>query len=100
MINVYPFGVLLVSVALLSASAWAGATRFQRFRANLEGLKDEFGIIQGATLTLLGLIIGFTFSMAVGRYDQRERGRGSHAIGNEYLRRHAARRRQGEGSHC
>ena len=58
------------------------------FRANVEGLKDEFGIIQGATLTLLGLIIGFTFSMAVGRYDQRKNyeEEEANAIGTEYLR--------------
>jgi hypothetical protein len=29
-------------------------------------------MIIGATLTLLGLIIGFTFSMAISRYDQRK----------------------------
>jgi hypothetical protein len=41
-----------------------------------------------ATLTLLGLIIGFSFSMAISRYDQRksyEEGE-ANAIGTEYLR--------------
>jgi hypothetical protein len=28
-------------------------------------VKDDFGIVQGATLTLLALLIGFTLSMAV-----------------------------------
>jgi hypothetical protein len=39
-------------------------------------------------LTLLGLIIGFTFSMAVSRYDQRKNYEESeaNAIGTEYLR--------------
>ncbi len=88
MINMYPFGVLLISLTLLTASAWLGATRFQQFRVQIEGLKDEFGIIQGATLTLLGLIIGFTFSMAVGRYDQRKNyeEEEANAIGTEYVR--------------
>ena len=88
MINMYPFGVLLISLILLTASAWVGATRFQQFRTQLEGLKDQFGIIQGATLTLLGLIIGFTFSMAVGRYDQRKNyeEEEANAIGTEYVR--------------
>ena len=41
-----------------------------------------------ATLTLLGLIIGFTFSMAGGHYDQRKRFEEAeaNAIGTEYLR--------------
>jgi hypothetical protein len=33
---------------------------------------DDLVIVQGATLTLLGLIIGFSFSMAISRYDQRK----------------------------
>jgi hypothetical protein len=45
-------------------------------------------VIQGATLTLLGLIIGFTFSMALGRYDQRKNYEEdeANAIGTEYVR--------------
>lgn len=50
--------------------------------------EDDFGLILGATFTLLGLIIGFTFSMAVGRYDQRKNyeEQEANAIGTEYLR--------------
>ena len=33
--------------------------------------REDFGFILAATLTLLGLIIGFSFSMATSRYDQR-----------------------------
>ena len=45
------------------------------------------GIIQTATLTLLALIIGFTFSMAINRHDQREvlEEAEANAIGTEYL---------------
>ncbi|TDW58620.1 hypothetical protein EDF57_1212 [Novosphingobium sp. PhB55] len=41
-----------------------------------------------AILTIMGLIIGFTFSMAVGRYDQRKNyeEEEANAIGTEYLR--------------
>jgi len=51
-------------------------------------VRDDFGIIQGATLTLLGLIIGFTFSMALNRYDQRKNleEEEANAIGTEYAR--------------
>ena len=46
------------------------------------------GVIQTATLTLLALIIGFTFSMAIDRHDQREvlEEAEANAIGTEYLR--------------
>jgi hypothetical protein len=35
-------------------------------------MRHEFGIILAATLTLLSLLIGFSFSMAANRYDQRK----------------------------
>ena len=50
--------------------------------------KGQIGGIQGAVLTLLGLLLGFTFAMAVDRYDTR-RGlvlKESNAIGTSYLR--------------
>ena len=34
--------------------------------------REDLQFISGSTLTLLGLIIGFTFSMAISRYDQRK----------------------------
>ncbi len=48
----------------------------------------DLGIIQTATLTLLGLIIGFTFSMAMARYDLRQtfEEAEANAIGTEFLR--------------
>src|SRR5215475_12013831 len=50
--------------------------------------RDDFTVIQGATLTLLGLIVGFSFSMALARYDQRKHNEQveANAIGTEYLR--------------
>ncbi|HEX7962375.1 MAG TPA: hypothetical protein VF493_20850, partial [Terriglobales bacterium] len=50
--------------------------------------REDFTISQGATLTLLGLIIGFTFSMSLGRYDQRKLYEEAEAnvIGTEFLR--------------
>jgi len=88
MINKYPLLVLVLSMVTLAFSAWLGATKFGRLRAQIAEQSDEFGIIQGATLTLLGLIIGFTFAMAVSRYDQRKNyeEEEANAIGTEYLR--------------
>jgi hypothetical protein len=50
--------------------------------------RDDFNLILGATLTLMGLIIGFTFSMAISRYDQRKNleENEANAIGTEYVR--------------
>ena len=50
--------------------------------------REDFGIILAATLTLLGLIIGFSFSMAIGRYDQRKNYEEAeaNAIGTEFVR--------------
>ena len=50
--------------------------------------RDDFDVVLGAALTLLGLIIGFSFSMAVSRYDQRKNleEEEANAIGTEYVR--------------
>jgi hypothetical protein len=53
-----------------------------------ESERDDFGIIMAAILSLLGLIIGFSFSMAITRYDQRKtlEEAEANAIGTEYVR--------------
>ncbi len=84
----YPLLVLAVSFVLLSLSLWSGATFFKR-RAKLEEtLRADFGLVLSAILTLLGLIIGFSFSMSISRYDQRKNYEEAeaNAIGTEYLR--------------
>jgi hypothetical protein len=60
---------------------------FAQAAKNLARTK-EFGTTLPAALTLLGLIIGFTFSMAVSRYDQRKNYEEAeaNAIGTEYAR--------------
>jgi hypothetical protein len=83
-----PFFLLIITFCALWAAARIGLT----FRKKHHGLADQdtedFTFIVGATLTLLGLIIGFTFSMAVSRYDQRMtfEEQEANAIGTEYLR--------------
>src|SRR6185436_1984577 len=59
-----------------------------KFQPPDEKSRENLSLILSATLTLLGLIIGFTFSMAVGRYDQRKNleEEEANAIGTEYLR--------------
>ena len=50
--------------------------------------KEDFGVVQAATLTLLALIIGFSFSMAISRYDLRKNYEEAeaNAIGTEWVR--------------
>ena len=76
---VFPSPLFLVSFLVLSLAAWLGATRFDKRKAEAAALSEEFNVIQGATLTLLGLIIGFTFSMALDRYEQRKNFEGAEA---------------------
>ncbi len=68
----YPFLVLVLSLVVLWLSAQIGAF-FRKKRRNIEEHDSEnFNLIVTAALTLLGLIIGFSFSMASSRYDQRK----------------------------
>jgi len=77
-----------VSFVVLWLTTWLGANVLPRLVPLDEGSRNEFGVIQAATLTLLGLIIGFTFSMATTRYDQRKNyeEEEANAIGTAYLR--------------
>lgn len=82
-------GLLFVLLLVLMGIATAiGALVLRRLRPLGSDGRDDFNIIQGATLTLLALLIGFTLSMAVGRYDQRKNleEEEANAIGTEYLR--------------
>ncbi|PYN92532.1 MAG: hypothetical protein DMD91_32100 [Candidatus Rokuibacteriota bacterium] len=83
-----PFVVFTVAVLGLSLSARIGAAVARRRRNLDELVREDFGVVQGATLTLLGLIIGFSFSMAISRYDQRRQleAAEANAIGTEYVR--------------
>lgn len=83
----YPLLVFALSFALMWFSAWLGPLLRKRLELH-ESVRDDFGLILAATLTLLGLIIGFSFSMAVNRYDQRKNleEAEANAIGTAYVR--------------
>ncbi len=68
----YPVLVFALSFFALWISARIGAALRRRRPDITDGGREDFGVILAATLTLLGLIIGFSFSMAIGRYDQRK----------------------------
>ena len=84
----HPLIILALSYCVMAGSAQLGLF----FRRNQQQLEDadyhDRGVVLGATLTLLGLLIGFTFSMAISRYDQRKNceEQEANAIGTEYLR--------------
>jgi hypothetical protein len=84
----YPLQIFVVSFIALWLSSLLGRY-FRRRQHDLDkDLFEDFGTILAATLTLLGLIIGFSFSMATNRYDQRRNFEEAeaNAIGTEYVR--------------
>lgn len=83
----FPRVFFVFSLVLLWLSAQLG-TYLRKWRALEDEQRDDFKIVQTATLTLLGLIIGFSFSMAIVRYDQRKtyEEAEANAIGTEYVR--------------
>jgi hypothetical protein len=84
----FSFLVLALSFLTLWLSVTIGVLVRKRRRSVEENEREDFGTIMTAILTLLGLIIGFSFSMAIYRYDQRKvlEEAEANAIGTEYIR--------------
>jgi len=85
---VYPLDFPVPAAVACFLILWAASRAGSIFGKRFEDVHDDFSIILTATLTLLGLILGFAFSMAVNRYDQRKlcEEQEANAIGTEYLR--------------
>ncbi len=84
----YPLVILVITFVGLWLSEVFG-NRVLKSRRDLDaGSRDDFGIVATGTLTLLALLIGFSFSMATTRYDQRKslEEAEANAIGTEYVR--------------
>jgi hypothetical protein len=88
--NLMNFPVILAVLSLLAM--WGAGRLGWYLHVKREGSghppSSDFDIALTATLTLLGLFVGFSFSMAMGRYDQRKNYEEAeaNAIGTEYLR--------------
>ncbi|HXY49196.1 MAG TPA: hypothetical protein VEI01_07075 [Terriglobales bacterium] len=83
-----PLDVFVFSLVGLLLSAVMGVFVRSRVVPLKQEEWEDFSIVIPATLTLLGLVIGFSFSMAAGRYDQRKNYEEAeaNAIGTEYVR--------------
>jgi hypothetical protein len=84
----YPLVILVASFVALWISALLGVVAGKRLLAGRADVPEGFAVVQGAALTLLGLLIGFAFSMAISRYDQRKvyEEEEANAIGTAFLR--------------
>jgi hypothetical protein len=83
-----PFAVFAIAVIAQWGAAFVGDLLRRSLRPLKKDEREDFDTVLTATLTLLALIIGFSFSMAVTRYDQRKNYEAveANAIGTEYLR--------------
>jgi len=84
----HPFVLFAAALAFQWCAAYAGDLIRKKVRPLKPEDRDDFDVVRTASLTLLGLIIAFTFSMAVTRYDQRKNyeEEEANAIGTEFLR--------------
>ena len=83
-----PLLIFIVSLLAQWLAAYIGDLLRKRGGAPSSQEREDLNTIQTATLTLFALIIGFAFSMAVSRYDQRKNYEEAeaNAIGTEYVR--------------
>jgi hypothetical protein len=83
-----PFAIFVLVVLVQCGAALFGDRLRRRVRPLKKDEQNDLDTVLAATLTLLALIIGFSFSMAVSRYDQRKNYEEAeaNAIGTEYMR--------------
>lgn len=67
-----PFLIFALALILQGIAAFAGDFLRKHGQQFKQGERHDFDTVRAATLTILALIIGFTFSMAVTRYDTRK----------------------------
>jgi hypothetical protein len=82
------WALALIILAVVAGVTGAGLALGRYLRRHSETLREPFGVLQGALLGLVALVLAFGLSLAVGRYEAR---RGAvvaeaNAIGTTYLR--------------
>jgi hypothetical protein len=83
-----PFIIFVIFFVIQWCAAYLGDLFRRTVRLLDADEREDFDTVLTATLTLLGLIIGFSFAMAVSRYDQRKNYEEAeaNAIGTEFVR--------------
>jgi hypothetical protein len=83
-----PYFVLAASFLIQTAAAYCGYILRPRERSGKTGGTGDLDATQAAALTLLALLIGFSFSMAISRFDLRKKyeEEEANAIGTAYVR--------------
>ena len=78
----------LILVAMVVGAAVLGVVAGRYLRKHSESLREPFGVLQAALLGLVGLILAFGLSLAVGRHETRCAAvvDEANAIGTTYLR--------------
>jgi len=84
----HPGLLFVLSVVTLTLFSVFGARVIGKYMDHGKEAREDFDIVLAASLTLLGLIIGFAFSMSVSRHEQRKNyeEEEANAIGTEYAR--------------
>jgi len=83
----HPLLVFAIAIFSMWIAAQVGRWILRCFPLD-EQLRNDYAVLEAGALTLLALIVGFGFSMALNRYDQRKNYEEAeaNAIGTEYLR--------------
>ena len=82
------WAVALIILAIIGAATAAGYVFGYYLRERDTKVREPFGVLQGALLGVVGLILAFGLSLAVGRYEDRRAATvtEANAIGTTYLR--------------
>ena len=85
-LSTFALGVVLV--VIIGGSVTAGILLGRRIRAGSGEHREPVGVVQGTLLSLVGLLLAFGLTMAVGRYEGRRALvlQEANAIGTTYLR--------------
>ena len=80
--------LVLLLVASIGGALGLGMALGLRYRSSGRGNRESVGVVQGALLGLVGLLLAFGLSMAVGRFEDRRTivVQEADAIGTTYLR--------------
>jgi hypothetical protein len=70
------WAVALIVFAIIGAATAAGYAVGRYLREHEAKLREPFGVLQGALLGVVGLILAFGLTLAVGRYEDRRTDRG------------------------